>query len=101
MREVATPLSGFDVDCLPPHATSTPVRRQPVRLSGAEPTKRRDLDRRESQSGQGMQLRLHLLPGGPADDKRDAVRGDGAVAGGAGAYAAASGQRRVVRAREV
>ena len=41
------------------------VRAQPVRLPGAEPAVGRDLGRRESQPGQGLQFRLHLLPGRP------------------------------------
>ena len=57
------------------------VRAQPVRLPGVEPAVGRDFGRRESQSGQSLQFRLHLLPGRPPQPERDAVRRDRRAAG--------------------
>ena len=58
------------------HRSCPVVRAQPVRLPGAEPAVGRDFGRRESQPGQGLQFRLHLLPGRPHAAERDAVRRD-------------------------
>ena len=82
------PPADVDVADHAPHPAPAPVRREPVRLSGAQPAERGDLGRRESEPGQGLQLRLHLLPGRSHDAERDAVRRDRAAAGGAGRHAA-------------
>ena len=60
------------------------VRAQPVRLPGAQPAVGRHFDRRESEPRQGLQLRLHLLPGRPPRAERNAVRRDRRPAGRAG-----------------
>ena len=54
------------------HAARADVRGEPVRLSGAQPPLGRDVDRRESESRQDLQLRLHLLPGRSHAAERDA-----------------------------
>ncbi len=63
-----TPLAG--ATNLPPApraaasgAARAHVRGESLRLSGAQPAVGRIFGRGESQSGQGLQLRLHLLPG--------------------------------------
>ena len=72
-----------------PVADSDPLHRctsragvsdQPLRLSGAQPPLGRHFARRESEPRQGLQLRLHLLPGRSHAAKRnaDSSRLDGA-----------------------
>ena len=55
---------------------SAEFRREPLRLSGAQPPVARDLDRGESEPRQALQLRLRLLPGRPRASQRAAVRRD-------------------------
>ena len=90
-----------DVPRPPPYPAPAAIRAEPVCLSGSEPAERGDFDRGEPESGQGLQLRLHLLPGRSDEPERNAVRRDRATAGRAGRHAAPGGQRRDFHAREV
>src|SRR6185369_9554833 len=89
-------ITSFDELRSPLHPAQPILARQPVRLPGHQPAKQGSVDRGEPQSGQGVQLRLHLLLRRSNSSGDDPGGGSGGVAGGIEAHAGAGEERRTV-----
>src|SRR5436190_19717375 len=86
-----------DLLAVPAHPASAKLARQQIRVSGAVAAQPGDFDRGQFESRQGVQFRLHLLPGRSPQRGRDEVRRDRPVAGRNRSHALTGHQWRLVR----